>query len=145
MNDHPSAGFVPDLLRDLRALAAVGEEALALAAREHQALAGAGDYEPFESYRIRKDLLSRIEPLIIGIKHWRQLWQQISPLERRRCSDVIGVIQMIQDLLIRILQLDRENQQALLRRGLVPARHVTSCAAPPSNYVANLYRRHNPR
>jgi hypothetical protein len=38
--------------------------------------------------------------------------------------------------------LDRENQQALLRRGLVPARHVTACAAPPSNYVASLYRRH---
>jgi hypothetical protein len=52
---------------------------------------------------------------------------------------------MLQDLLVKILQLDRENQQALLRRGLVPARHVASCAAPPSNYVANLYRRYNPQ
>jgi hypothetical protein len=49
---------------------------------------------------------------------------------------------MLQNLIVKILQLDRENQQALLRRGLVPARHVTACAAPPSNYVANLYRRH---
>jgi len=41
--------------------------------------------------------------------------------------------------------LDRENQQALLRRGLVPARHINACSAPPSNFVATLYRRHNPQ
>jgi len=145
MNNFPPAGFVPDLMRDLRAFAAVGEEALALAAREHQALAGAANYEPFEFYSLRKDLLIRLEPLMMGIKHWRQLWQQISPLERAGCSDVIGVIQMLQNLLVKILQLDRENQQALLRRGLVPARHVNSCSAPPSHFVANLYRRHNPQ
>jgi hypothetical protein len=51
---------------------------------------------------------------------------------------------MLQNLIVKILQLDRENQQALLRRGLVPARHVTSCAAPPSNYVASLYLRNTP-
>ena len=145
MNNSAPAGFIPDLLRDLRLFAAVGEEALALAAREHQALAGAADYEPFEFCRLRKDLLVRLESLIMDIRHWRQLWQQISPLERGRCPDVNDVIQMLQDLLVKILQLDRENQQALLRRGLVPARHVASCAAPPSNYVANLYRRHNPQ
>ena len=144
MNNSPPASFVSDLMRDLRAFAAVGEEALALAAREHQALAGTADYEPFEFCRLRKDLLIRLEPLIVGIRHWRQFWQQISPLERAGCSNVIDVIQMLQNLLVKILQLDRENQQALLRRGLVPARHVNSCAAPPSNYVANLYRRHNP-
>jgi hypothetical protein len=133
---------MPDLLRDLRAFAAVGEETLALATLEHQALAAAGTYEPFEFYRLRKDLLARLEPLTIEVKHWRQLWQQISPLERARCADIIGAIQKLQNLIVKILQLDRENQQALLRRGLVPARHVTSCAAPPSNHVANLYRRH---
>jgi hypothetical protein len=144
MNNSAPAGFISDLLRDLRAFAAVGEEALALAAREHQALTGVANYEPFEFHRLRKDLLNRLEPLIIGIRRWRQLWQQISPLERAGCSGVIDVIQTLQNLLVKILQLDRENQQALLRRGLVPARHVSSCAAPPSNFVANLYRRHNP-
>ena len=144
MNNSAPAGFISDMIRDLRAFSIMGEEVLALATREHQALAGAGDYEPFVFHRLRKDLLLRLEPLIIGIKRWRQLWQQISPVERAGCIDVKAMIQMLQDLLVRILQLDRENQQALLRRGLVPARHVTSCAAPPSNYVANLYRRHNP-
>lgn len=145
MNNSAPASFVPALMRDLRAFTAVGEEALALAAREHQALFKASNYEPFEFYRLRKDLLIRLEPLTMGVKHWRQLWQQISPLERAGYPDVIDVIQMLQNLLVKILQLDRENQQALLRRGLVPARHVDSCSAPPSIFVANLYRRHNPQ
>jgi hypothetical protein len=79
---------------------------------------------------------------MIGVRRWRGLWQLCSPVERDRFPDVKAAIQMLQDLIVRVLQLDRENQQALLRRGLVPARHVTACAAPPSNYVASLYRRH---
>jgi hypothetical protein len=138
------ASFVPDLVRDLRAFAAVCEETLALACREHQALAGAGNYQPFEFCQLRKDLLGRIDSVMVGIRRWRLLWQQCSPVERDSVSDVKVVIQMLQDLIVRVLQLDRENQQSLLRRGLVPARHVSSCAAPPSNFVANLYRRHNP-
>ena len=143
MNNPASAGFIPDMLKDLRAFAVLGDETLALAASEHQALAGSCDYQPFEFCRLRKNLIVRLNALIVRINHWRQLWQQISPVERAGQADVKNAIQMLQDLLIKILQLDRENQQALLRRGLVPARHVTSCAAPPSNYVASLYRRHN--
>ena len=144
MNNPASAGFIPDMLKDLRAFAVLGDETLALAASEHQALAGSCDYQPFEFCRLRKNLIVRLNALIVRINHWRQLWQKTSPLERAGCVDVIGVIQMLQNLLLKILQLDRENQQALLRRGLVPARHVSSCAAPPSNFVANLYRRHTP-
>lgn len=142
MNNPVPAGFAPDLLRDLRTFATLGEEALALAAREHQALAVTGDYEPFGFHCVRKDLLARLNSLIIRLKQWRQLWQQVGPAERSGLTDIKTVIQTVQDLIVKILQLDRENQQALLRRGLVPARHVTAAAAPPSNYVANLYRRH---
>jgi hypothetical protein len=144
MNASAPASFIPELTRDLRAFTVLCEEALALASREHQALASTGNYQPFEFYQLRKNLLGRLDPLMIEIQHWRQLWQQSSPLERASFSGVKAAIQMLQDLIMRILQLDRENQQALLRRGLVPARHVTSCAAPPSNYVANLYRRNTP-
>jgi len=146
MNNNPTpAGFIPDLVRELRAFAVLGEEVLEMTIREHQALTRTGNYEPFEFHCSRKDLLIRLEPLTISLKHWRQLWQQINPMERANYTEVKNAIQTLQNLLVRILQLDRENQQALLRRGLVPARHVTACAAPPSNYVANLYRRHNPQ
>jgi len=54
----------------------------------------------------------------------------------------IGRGTKIQDLLMRVLLIDRENQQALLRRGLVPPKHLSLAAGPqPSHYVASVYRR----
>jgi len=142
MNPTSASSVAPQLTSDLSALAALCEEALALASREHQALSGAADYQPFEFYRLRKDLLARLDPLMIQMRQWRALWRQFRAAEPAVSSDVKTVMQRAQDVLVKFLQLDRENQQALLRRGLVPARHVNTCAAPPSNYVANLYRRH---
>jgi hypothetical protein len=144
MNPNTPATFVTELLRDLRTFAAICENALALATREHQALSGTGDYQPFEFSQLRKDLLGRLGPITSELRQWRQLWQQCSQTEREGIKEVKSAIQMLQDLIIKFFQLDRENQQALLRRGLVPARHVTSCAAPPSNYVSSLYRRNTP-
>jgi hypothetical protein len=61
MNDnHAPAGFIPDMLKDLRAFAALGNETLALVVSEHQALTGAGDYQPFEFCRLRKNMIIRI-------------------------------------------------------------------------------------
>ncbi|MGO8766841.1 MAG: hypothetical protein ACLQSR_17120 [Limisphaerales bacterium] len=144
MTETASTTFPADMLRDLRAFETFGREILALAIREHQALDSAEAYEPFEFYQSRKVLLDRLNRLIIKVKQWRGYWQKISPVERLRYPDIKLAMQMVQDLIVKILQLDRENQQALLRRGLVPVRHVSSCAVPPNNYVANLYRRHNP-
>ena len=144
MNPNAPVTFVPELFRDLRTFAAICENALALATREHQALSGTGDYRPFEFSQLRKDLLGRLGPITSELRQWRQLWQQCSQTEREGIKEVKSAIQMLQDLIIKFFQLDRENQQALLRRGLVPARHVTSCAAPPSNYVSSLYRRNTP-
>lgn len=142
MNDTRSANFIPDLMRHLRTLASLCEDALSLARREHQALATQASYQPFEFYRLRKDLLNRLDSVIVGIRNGRRLWQQISPLERDRHSDVKTGIQMVQDLILKILQLDRENQQGLLRRGLVPAGQLSSFTAPQPHYVADLYRKH---
>jgi len=41
-----------------------------------------------------------------------------------------------------VLLLDRENQQALLRRGLLPARHLPAAAVQRPHCVADAYRRH---
>jgi hypothetical protein len=144
MNPNAPAGFIPELLRDLRAFEVLCEQTLALASREHQALSGTGEYRPFDFSKMRKDLLGQLNPLTSEIKRWRQLWQQCSHVERDSVPDVKQAIQMLQNLIVKILLLDRENQQALLRRGLIPACHVTSCAAPPSNYVASLYLRNTP-
>ena len=131
------------MLRDLQAFQSLGQETLALVIREHQALDAAETYESVEFDEARKSLLKRLNQLIMYVKHWRTHWQKISPAERLLYPEIKLTVQMVQDLIVRILQLDRENQQVLLRRGLVPVQHIATCAAPPSNHVLNLYRKHN--
>jgi hypothetical protein len=143
MNDSMPADFAPGMLRDLQAFQSLGQETLALVIREHQALDASETYESAEFYEARKSLLERLNQLTLCLKHWRSHWQKISLAERLHYPEIKLTVQMVQDLIVKILQLDRENQQALLRRGLVPVRHIAACAAPPSNHVLNLYRKHN--
>ena len=142
MNQVPPATFVPVLETELRAFAVVCEDLLALAARDHQALNGPGDYQAFEFFRSRKDLLARLDSSLNNLRKWRLAWQQSDPKERARYPQVKSLFQMLQDQIVKILQLDRENQQALLRRGLLPARHVPALAGQRAHCVADLYRRH---
>jgi hypothetical protein len=141
-NDSTAPEFLAALARDLREHLGLCETALALAAEENRALAGAGDYQPFEFHQKRKALLSGIDSSLLRLRTWRRAWQQVDPADRDRCAEVKPLFQKIQDLLMRVLLLDRENQQALLRRGLVPPKHLSLAAGPqPSHYVASVYRR----
>lgn len=100
------------------------------------------DYQPFEFHPGRKALLLRLDEGLNLLRVWRQGWQQVDPAERTRYPEVKLLLQTVQDNLVRILVLDRENQQALLRRGLVPSGHVPSFASQPPHYAAQLCRRH---
>ncbi|MCC6233741.1 MAG: hypothetical protein IT580_13910 [Verrucomicrobiales bacterium] len=46
---------------------------------------------------------------------------------------------------MKILLLDRENEQALLRHGLVPARELPSVNRQRPHFVSDLYRRQGTR
>ncbi len=156
MNQSTSAPeFLPALARDLREHLGCCETALALATEENRALNAAGDFQPFEFHQKRTRLLALLDSSLVRLRTWRQAWQQIECGRRSAESGMAALrtphselrtlqplFQAIQDLLMRVLMLDRENQQALLRRGLVPPKHLSLAAGPqPSHYVANLYRR----
>jgi hypothetical protein len=138
--------FEPEMIADLQAYLVICDEALALTTRENQALTGGGEYQPFEFFQLRTGLLPRLEHALVQLRKWREIWLRVSPQERAGCSEVKVLFQSVQSLLMKLLLLDRENQQALLRRGLVPTRHLATAAiqVQPPNYVANVYKRHTP-
>ena len=156
--NHPSAApeFLPALARDLREHLGCCETALALATEENRALNTAGDFQPFEFHQKRTRLLAGLDASLLRLRTWRQAWQQAECGRRSAEGGTVGsrppnselrtlqpLFQAIQDLLMRVLMLDRENQQALLRRGLVPPKHLSLAAGTqPSHYVSTLYRRH---
>ncbi|HLP78713.1 MAG TPA: hypothetical protein VK327_17545 [Candidatus Paceibacterota bacterium] len=139
---NPLPAFIVEISTQLRSYLTLCEDCLSLATRESQALCSAAEYQPFEFYQGRKALLSRLDQSLNLLRTWRQAWQRLDPLERAQYSEVKALLQAVQDALVKILLLDRENQQALLRRGLLPARHVSSFASQPPHYAAQLYRRH---
>jgi hypothetical protein len=142
MNE-PLPAFVQELSNHLRDYLGVCQEALELAGRENQALTGSGEYQPFQFYQNRKALLSRLDQSLNLLRTWRQAWQRLDPAERAQYSELKSLLQAVQDAVVKILLLDRENQQALLRRGLLPARHVSSFAGQQPHYASQLYRRHS--
>lgn len=143
MNSFSPNEIAAGLARDLRAHLTLCDEALALASGENRSLAAAGNYDSAEFDGRRKNLLPRLDQSLNLLRNWRRAWQAISPAERAGFPEVKALFQAAQALLMRVLLLDRENQQALLRRGLLPARHVPALAAQRPHCVADLYRRHS--
>jgi hypothetical protein len=133
---------LPGIARDLKRHLALCEEVMALIMRENQALAGGAGYEPFDFYRQRKALLPQLDQSLDSLRQRRMSWQKLSPAERAGSPAIKDLFQSAQALLMRVLLLDRENQQALLRRGMLPAQHLPAAAAQQPHCVAALYRRH---
>jgi hypothetical protein len=132
-----------ELIHDLRAFAGVCEDILSLAAREHQALSGEGDYLPREYYEERKTILPDVEALLKKFRSHRALWQQVPPYQREQFTEMKSLFQSIQGLVSRVMQLDRENQQAMLKRGVVPVKHLPGTTRQQPHFVADLYRRNS--
>jgi hypothetical protein len=143
MSIEPSSPeFLTAVIGDLRVHLGLCETALAIATAENRALCGAGEYEPFEFFQKRKHLVTDLESSLAKLRTWRKVWQQFSSAERDQFPEVKAMFQTIGNLTMRVMQLDRENQQHLLRRGLVPPKHLSLAAgAQPSHYVASVYRR----
>ncbi len=55
--------------------------------------------------------------------------------------EVPRLLQQNQDLIMKIVVLDRENEQLLLRLGLMPVQSLPAAQRQKPHYVAQLYRR----
>jgi hypothetical protein len=144
MNQPLTSEFTTGLVAELQNFLALCEKILASVIHENQALSGQTEYQPYHFYQHRKNLLPNLEMALTNLRSKRLVWQQADESERKHCAEVKPFFHSIQGILMKVLLLDRENQQALLRRGLVPAKHLPPVAVQKPNFVANLYQRHAP-
>ena len=129
------------LTEELEAHLSLYEEILELARREGQSLRDAGQASQFEVCQARRRVLPRLNASLEALRRQRGLWQQRPPAERVQGPEAQALLRRNQDLIMKILVLDRENEQGLLRRGLVPARHIPAAGRQRPHFVAELYRR----
>ncbi|MGB9601203.1 MAG: hypothetical protein ACP5MG_11075 [Verrucomicrobiia bacterium] len=89
----------------------------------------------------RKNLLNRLPDFISKIKHLRVWWQSLPQTERLKYKDFNALIQQTQNLMLKIITRDRENEQKLLRLGKVPPRYIPAAERQKPHYVAQLYEK----
>ena len=144
----PALASKPDPLTTaaptLRAHLALCQEMLALVERESQALRATEPFPAAECQQARKDLLPRLDQSYKGLKEVRIAWQSLGAAERARQGEIVTLLRNCQDAMMKIVVLDRENEQAMLRRGLLPASQLPSANRQRPHFVAELYRRGGP-
>ena len=133
-----STAEVADSLRDALNLY---REILAVVERENQLLRSPDSESLFSTFSARRTLSPRLQESLGQLRQHRTSWSRLSPAERARHPEVPTLLRQCQDLILRILMLDRENEQALLRRGLLGPRHLPSHEQQRPHVVAGLYRR----
>ena len=132
---------INSLAADLRGHLALCQEILAVVEQENHALHHPEAGLSFEAYQAKKNLLPRLNQSLNQIRQHRSTWQRLEAAMRARFPEVPALLRQNQDLIMKIIVLDRENEQALLRRGLVPPRHLPPASRQRPHFVADLYRR----
>ena len=130
-----------ELLEELNTHLAVCRELLAVAQGEAQALRCDDPPSLFQFCRQKKNLLPRLNQTLDSLRKLRVQWQSLSSDERARHPQIGPLLRRNQDMAMKFILLDRENEQGLLRRGLVPARQLPSVNRQRPHFVAELYRR----
>ena len=139
------------LTESLRRHLALCQEILALEQRESLSLRAAAPGLELEIYQAkeglnqtRKELLSRLGQSMNLLRQHRNPGLKAGTVERAVTVEVAALLRQNQDLIMKIIVLDRENEQALLRKGLVPPRHLPSVCRQRPHFVADMYRRQRP-
>lgn len=132
------------MLTDLRQHQLLSREILSLSERESQALRQAQADVLQEISDLRRLLLPRLGESLEKVRQHREHWQTLTPAERAAQPEIAYLVRQTQDLIMRVLLLDRENEQGLLRLGLVPAREMNAVSGQRPHFVAGLYRRQQP-
>lgn len=128
------------IAQTLREHCALCEELLSLVMREKKAWKDQDAPPSLELYQAKKALLPRLDQSLEQIKTCRAAWQKMTPKERSQYGEIGVLLQQTQNLILKIIVLDRENEQVLLRRGLGPTKPPAPRQQQP-HFVAELYRR----
>lgn len=133
-----------EISSDLKSRLTLCQELLQGLEREGQALRRPDNPSLFEFHQLRKKLLPSLKQSLETLRRHRISWQMVSAEERARHPGVAQLLRQNMDLTMKLIILDRENEQSLLRRGLVPPRELPSVNRQRPHFVSALYRRQSP-
>ena len=133
-----------EMLSDLQEHLVLCRELLGVVEREGQELRQPEGATHLQFIQTRKAVLPRLDQSLARLRQHRIAWQKFTPAERSRFPEINALLRRNQDLIMKIIVLDRENEQHLLRRGMLPANHLPSPQSQRPHFVAGLYQRQSP-
>ena len=132
-----------EFVHDLTTYRNLCEAILTLASKENSELRGPAPSSTPERVALRKKFLAQLTDSLNKIREHRVAWMRLEPSVRQGHPEIAELLRENQNLIMRILVLDRENEQALLRKGLVPLRQVPSANRQRPHFVASMYQRNS--
>jgi hypothetical protein len=132
---------VPLLAKDLQENLDLYRGILQLLESENQALRDPGASQITSLFASRKEYAPKLDQSLARLRRHRADWSRLTAEERARHPDVATLLRLCQDTLMKLLVLDRSNEQTMLRRGLLAPRHLPSHQSRRPHFVADLYRR----
>jgi hypothetical protein len=132
-----------EFIHDLKTHKNLCEDILKLVGNEHARLRSAEEYSGPETNPAKKKFLAQLTESLNKIREHRTAWLKLEPALRQEHPEIAELLRENQNLIMRILVLDRENEQALLRKGLVPPKHVPPANRQRPHFVSSMYQRHS--
>ena len=121
---------------------AVCSELFSLGQKESEALRSASPFPAAAIQSQRRQLLNRLESTSRAVSEERERWERQRTVTGETNPEMADLVQRVLDMTMRVLVLDRENEQSLLRRGLLPASALPRAEQAQPTYVTRLYQRH---
>ncbi len=110
--------------------------------QENERLQSEAEISPKEVQESRRRFLTNLNEFLKVIAPHRAAWQQMTPAQRSAESGISDLIQSLLNLTMKVIMLDRDNEQLLARRGFLPVRHLSPPQAQQPHFVSGLYLRH---
>ena len=141
---HPEADASPDVLsalgNELQAHISLCREILSVIQQEHQKLKTSAVDDLAALQAGRQGMLERLNTAQEGIQAHKEAWTRLQPAERQQRPDIANLLKQSTDLIMKIVSLDRENEQLMLRNKLVPPNHLPPAQRQNPNLVAKMYK-----
>jgi hypothetical protein len=132
-----------EIAKALREHLEVCQELMTMVMKENKAFKDSNAPSPLSLYQTKKQILPRLEQSAEQIRNCRLAWQARPPEERKKESEISQLLDQNQQLILKVIMLDRENEQILLRRGFGPPKEREPAVRQQPHFVAGLYRRSN--
>ena len=141
---HPEACASPDALSalasELQAHITLCGEIFAVVQQEHQKLKTSAVDDLAALQAGRQGMLERLNAAQEGIQAHKEAWTRLQPAERQQRPNIANLLKQSTDLIMKIVSLDRENEQLMLRNKLVPPSHLPPAQRQNPNLVAKMYK-----